>query len=117
MTPPAAPIDREALLEYYKEQLAAEYRETYTGKLDIYGLFYDRGLHWLNSGGTLALISQGSFIDKEWAGPHTEHVRGEPREIMGLRRKLAERRQGFAAAALTQGTHDFPQLVTPDFKA
>jgi Eco57I restriction-modification methylase/N-6 DNA methylase len=77
--------------ERYKEQLAAEYRETYAGKLDIYGLFYDRGLHWLNSGGTLALISQGSFIDKEWAGPHTEHVRGEPHEIMGLRRKLAER--------------------------
>ena len=76
--------------EHYKEQLAAEYRDTYSGKLDIYGLFYDRALQWLKSGGTVALVTQGSFIDKEWAGPHTEFVRGEPHEIMGLRRKLTE---------------------------
>lgn len=76
--------------EHYKEQLAAEYRDTYSGKLDIYGLFYDRALQWLKSGGTVALVTQGSFIDKEWAGPHTEFVRGEAHEIMGLRRKLAE---------------------------
>ncbi len=76
--------------EHYKEQLAGEYRDTYTGKLDIYGLFYDRALKWLKSGGTVALVTQGSFIDKDWAGPHTEYERSQPIHIMGLRRKLAE---------------------------
>jgi hypothetical protein len=76
--------------EHYKTQLSKEYPDTYTGKLDIYGLFYDRALTILKSGGTVALVSQGSFIDKEWAGPRIEHVRGEPREVKGLRRKLAE---------------------------
>lgn len=76
--------------EHYKQQLAAEYRDTYTGKLDIYGLFYDRALKLLRSGGTVALVTQGSFVDKEWAAPHNEYVRGQPVEIIGLRRKLAE---------------------------
>ncbi|MGB7592278.1 MAG: N-6 DNA methylase [Terriglobia bacterium] len=76
--------------QHYKAQLAGEYRDTYTGKLDIYGLFYDRALKWLKSGGTVALVTQGSFIDKDWAGPHTEYERGQPIHIMGLRRKLAE---------------------------
>ena len=74
----------------YKEQLAAEYRDTFTGKLDIYGLFYDRALQWLKPGGMVAFITQGSFIDKDWAAPHTEYNRREPIHIMGLRRKLAE---------------------------
>src|SRR5208337_4010898 len=76
--------------EHYKKQLAGEYRDTYSGKLDIYGLFYDRALQWLKSGGTVALVTQGSFIDKDWAAPHTEYERGQPIQIMGLRRKLAE---------------------------
>ena len=76
--------------EHYKEQLAGVYRDTYAGKLDIYGLFYDRALQWLKSGGTVALLTQGSFIDKDWAAPHTEYERGQPIHIMGLRRKLTE---------------------------
>ena len=76
--------------ERYKEKLAGEYRDTYAGKLDIYGLFYDRALQWLKPGGTVALVTQGSFIDRDWAAPHTEYQRGEPIHIMGLRRKLAE---------------------------
>ena len=76
--------------EHYKEQLAVEYRDTYAGKLDIYGLFYDRALQWLKSGGTVALLTQGSFIDKDWAAPHIAYERGQPVHIMGLRRKLAE---------------------------
>jgi len=76
--------------ENYKRQLAAEYRDTYTGKLDIYGLFYDRALRILRSGGTVALVTQGSFIDKEWAGPHTQFTKDGRIDIMGLRRKLAE---------------------------
>lgn len=76
--------------EHYKTQLSGEYPDTYTGKLDIYGLFYDRALKWLKSGGTVALVTQGSFVDKEWAGPHTEYVRGKPVQLIGLRRKLAE---------------------------
>jgi type I restriction-modification system DNA methylase subunit len=76
--------------EHYKTQLSGEYPDTYTGKLDIYALFYDRALKWLKSGGTVALVTQGSFIDKDWASPHTEYVRGRPVEVIGLRRKLAE---------------------------
>lgn len=74
----------------YKERLAAEYRDTYTGKLDVYGLFYDRALRWLKPGGTVALVTQGSFIDKDWAAPHIRNERGQPIHVMGLRRKLAE---------------------------
>ncbi len=76
--------------KHYKERLAAEYRDTYTGKLDVYGLFYDRALRWLKPGGTVALVTQGSFIDKDWAAPRSECVRGRPVHVMGLRRKLAE---------------------------
>jgi hypothetical protein len=76
--------------KHYKERLAAEYRDTYAGKLDVYGLFYDRALRWLKPGGTVALITQGSFIDKDWAAPHSEYVRGRAIHVIGLRRKLAE---------------------------
>ena len=76
--------------KHHKERLAAEYRDTYTGKLDVYGLFYDRALRWLRPGGTVAFVTQGSFIDKDWAAPHTEYDHREPIHIMGLRRKLAE---------------------------
>ena len=76
--------------KHYKERLAAEYRDTYTGKLDAYGLFYDRALRWLKPGGTVALVTQGSFIDKDWAAPHIEYVHGRAIHVIGLRRKLAE---------------------------
>ena len=76
--------------EHYKKQLARECRDTFTGKLDVYGLFYDKALQWLKPGGTVALVTQGSFIDKDWAAPHIERKRGRPIHIMGLRRKLAE---------------------------
>ena len=76
--------------EYYKDQLSREYADTYTGKLDIYGLFYDRALKFLRSSGTVALVTQGSFIDKEWAGPHTNYIRGDRIVTIGLRRRLAE---------------------------
>ena len=76
--------------EHYKDELARKYGDTYTGKLDIYGLFYDLALQRLKPGGTVALVTQGSFIDKDWAAPHTEHAGGEIIHIMGLRRKLAE---------------------------
>lgn len=76
--------------QHYKTQLSKEYPDTYSGKLDIYGLFYDRALKFLRCGGTVGLVTQGSFIDKEWAGPRTEFLRADRIEIMGLRRKLAE---------------------------
>ena len=74
----------------YKKQLLAQCPDTYTGKLDIYGLFYDRALSFLRAGGTVSLVTQGSFIDKEWAGPHVEFNHGDRLERKGLRRKLAE---------------------------
>ena len=76
--------------DHYKKRLAAEYRDTYAGKLDIYGLFYDRALQWLKPGGTVALVTQGSFIDKDWAAPHNSYEGGRPIHVSGLRRKLAE---------------------------
>jgi hypothetical protein len=76
--------------EHYKKQLARECRDTFTGKLDVYGLFYDKAFQWLKPGGTVALVTQGSFIDKDWAAPHVERERGRPIHIMGLRRKMAE---------------------------
>jgi hypothetical protein len=37
------------------------------GKYDIYGLFMERALHILKPGGRFGLLTQGTFIDKEWA--------------------------------------------------
>lgn len=83
--------------DQYKTKLALEFQDTYTGKLDIYGLFIDKGLSLLKENGRLGLITQGSYIDKEWASPSIEHISAKgslhearSREIKGLRRLLAE---------------------------
>ncbi|MHB1700277.1 MAG: Eco57I restriction-modification methylase domain-containing protein [Acidobacteriaceae bacterium] len=38
------------------------------GKYDVYGLFMERSLRLLREGGEFALITQGTYLEKEWAG-------------------------------------------------
>ena len=37
------------------------------GKYDVYGLFMERAVQLLEKGGRFALITQGTYLDKEWA--------------------------------------------------
>ena len=37
------------------------------GKYDVYGLFMERALRLLNPDGELALITQGTYLEKDWA--------------------------------------------------
>jgi len=50
-----------------KERFCSEYPAAAQGKYDVYGLFMERALHVLKPGGRFGLLTQGSFIDKEWA--------------------------------------------------
>lgn len=50
-----------------KERFASEYPAAAQGKYDVYGLFMERALEILKPGGRFGLLTQGSFIDKEWA--------------------------------------------------
>ncbi|MBM3333502.1 N-6 DNA methylase [Candidatus Sumerlaeota bacterium] len=60
-----------------KQRFALEYPAAAQGKYDVYGLFMERALQILKPKGRLGLLTQGSFIDKEWAA--------------GLRRFLASK--------------------------
>jgi type I restriction-modification system DNA methylase subunit len=62
-----------------KARFASEYPAAAQGKYDVYGLFVERTFQILKPGGRFGLLTQGSFIDKEWAA--------------GLRRLLASRTQ------------------------
>lgn len=60
-----------------KRRFADEYVAAARGKYDVYGLFMERALLMLKKGGRFGLVTQGTFIDKEWAA--------------GLREMLASR--------------------------
>lgn len=60
---PLAPVFKEDKKRRFKR----EYPNAATGKYDIYGLFIERGLQLLSPGGRLALVTQDTFLDKEWA--------------------------------------------------
>ena len=62
-----------------KIRFAGEYPATSQGKYDVYGLFIERALQILKPGGRFALVTQCTFLDKEWAA--------------GLRRLLATKAQ------------------------
>lgn len=62
-----------------KQRFAREYPSAAKGKYDVYGPFMERTLQILKPGGRWGLLTQGSFIDKEWAA--------------GLREMLASRMQ------------------------
>jgi hypothetical protein len=69
---PLAPVFDEAKKKRFKIQ----YPDAAVGKYDIYGLFLDRGLQILKEGGWLGMVTQDTYLEKEWAAP--------------LRRKLSE---------------------------
>jgi hypothetical protein len=62
-----------------KARFAEEYPAAARGKYDVYGLFVERALQILKPGGRFGLLTQCTFLDKEWAA--------------GLRRLLASKAQ------------------------
>lgn len=50
-----------------KQKYRTEYPNSAVGKYDIYGLFMERGFGWLGDDGVLALITQNTYFDKDWA--------------------------------------------------
>lgn len=50
-----------------KQHFAKAFPNTAQGKYDVYGLFMERALQLLKPNGKFALITQGTYIDKEWA--------------------------------------------------
>ncbi|HJX14895.1 MAG TPA: N-6 DNA methylase [Candidatus Deferrimicrobiaceae bacterium] len=62
---PLAPVFDEAK----KKRFRSEYPAAANGKYDIYGLFMERGLQILKPGGRLGLVTQDTYLDKEWAAP------------------------------------------------
>ena len=53
--------------EIKKRRFKREYPDAANGKYDIYGLFMERGLRLLTQGGRFAMITQDTYVDKEWA--------------------------------------------------
>jgi hypothetical protein len=50
-----------------KAHFAQVYPSASKGKYDVYGLFMERGIQLLKSGGNLSLLTQSTYLDKEWA--------------------------------------------------
>jgi hypothetical protein len=50
-----------------KKHFSKVYPDAAKGKYDIYGLFMERSLQLLAPGGRFALLTQGTYLDKEWA--------------------------------------------------
>jgi len=69
--PPWGGILKGPLSPVYDEPRKARLRDSYhysaRGKYDIYGLFMERSLQMLRTSGRMALVTQDTFIDKEWA--------------------------------------------------
>jgi len=61
-----------------KRRFADEYRAA-RGKYDVYGLFMERALQILKPGGCFSLVTQGSFLDKEWAADLRETLANDAR--------------------------------------
>lgn len=60
---PLAPVFEERKKQRFKR----EFPNTATGKYDIYGLFIERALQLLADGGRFAMVTQDTYLDKEWA--------------------------------------------------
>jgi len=50
-----------------KQHFSKTFPNAAKGKYDIYGLFMERALQLLKTGGQFALLTQGTYLDKEWA--------------------------------------------------
>ena len=53
--------------EIQKGRLKDSFPASATGKYDIYGLFMERSLRFLKPGGRFALVTQDTYMEKEWA--------------------------------------------------
>ena len=62
-----------------KRRFTHEFPAAARGKYDVYGLFMERALQILDAGGRFAFVTQGSFIDKEWAAGLREKLAREAR--------------------------------------
>jgi hypothetical protein len=60
---PLAPVFEERKKQRFKR----EFPNAATGKYDIYGLFMERAVQLLTDGGRLAMVTQDTYLDKEWA--------------------------------------------------
>jgi hypothetical protein len=60
---PLAPVYDDDKKRRFKEQ----FPNSATGKYDVYGLFMERASQVLRPGGRFALVTQDTFVDKEWA--------------------------------------------------
>jgi hypothetical protein len=60
---PLAPVFEERKKQRFKR----EFPNAATGKYDIYGLFMERALQLLADGGRFAMVTQDTYLDKEWA--------------------------------------------------
>lgn len=69
---PLAPVFDETKKRRFKEQ----YPDAAVGKYDIYGLFLDRGLQILKEGGWLGMVTQDTYLEKEWAAPLRKKLSG-----------------------------------------
>jgi hypothetical protein len=60
---PLAPVFEERKKQRFKR----EFPNAATGKYDIYGLFMERAVQLLAEGGRFAMVTQDTYLDKEWA--------------------------------------------------
>ena len=60
---PLAPVFEERKKQRFKR----EFPNAATGKYDIYGLFMERALQLLADDGRFAMVTQDTYLDKEWA--------------------------------------------------
>lgn len=50
-----------------KRRFKREYPAAASGKYDVYGLFMERGLQLLVEGGRFAMVTQDTYLDRDWA--------------------------------------------------
>jgi len=69
--PPWGGVLNGPLAPVYDTKKKQTYKKIYPsaaqGKYDVYGLFMERSLRLLNDSGEFALITQGTYLEKEWA--------------------------------------------------
>jgi hypothetical protein len=69
--PPWGGVLNGPLAPVYDTKKKQTYKKIYPsaaqGKYDVYGLFMERSLKLLKDGGEFALITQGTYLEKEWA--------------------------------------------------
>ncbi len=62
-----------------KHHFAKAFPNAAKGKYDVYGLFMERALQLLKTDGRFALLTQGTYLDKEWAAGLRKHLASNTR--------------------------------------